>query len=143
MSENKYLHVLMISASSAHRKRARQKFQELNLSDGQPKVLSILLSMEGCLQKDLAEACHVEPATMTSLLRKMISDGLIRKEQSYVSGGKRAYNIYFTEKGLELAHKVNSITAEIEEVAFDGFTPDERNTFLELFSRINDNLEIK
>ena len=102
MSENKYLHVLMISASSAHRKRARQKFQELNLSDG-----------------------------------------LIRKEQSYVSGGKRAYNIYFTEKGLELAHKVNSITAEIEEAAFEGFTPDERNTFLELFSRINDNLEIK
>ena len=140
MKDN-YLHVLLITASALHRDRSRKQFQKLNLSDGQPKVLSVLLAMEGCLQKDLAEACHVKAATMTSLLKNMERNELIIKKKEFVSGGKRAYRIFFTEKGRKLAKKVNCIVGKIEEESFLGFSNKEREQFLELFSRVAKNLK--
>lgn len=123
-----------------HRKKSRQYFQELELTDGQPKVLSILSKMEGCVQKELAEACRVEPATMTSLLKNMEQTNLIVKEKKQISG-KRAYGIYLTEEGKVLADKVEDIVVKMEQVSFAGFTPEEREQFLELFTRIYQNLE--
>ncbi len=134
------LHELLIRTSSMHRKKSRQYFQELELTDGQPKVLSILSKMEGCVQKELAEACRVEPATMTSLLKNMEQTNLIVKEKKQISG-KRAYGIYLTEEGKVLADKVEDIVVKMEQVSFAGFTSEEREQFLELFMRIYQNLE--
>lgn len=134
------LHELLIRTSSMHRKKSRQYFQELELTDGQPKVLSILSKMEGCVQKELAEACRVEPATMTSLLKNMEQTNLIVKEKKQISG-KRAYGIYLTDEGRALADKVEDIVVKMEQVSFAGFTPEEREQFLELFTRIYQNLE--
>ena len=139
--EDNYLHVLLITASALHKKKSRQRFQELNLSEGQPKVLSVLQSIEGCLQKELAKACHVEPATMTSLLKNMEKQGLIRKETDFVSGSKRAYRIYFTEKGRAFAGEVNAIVRELEEICFSNFTDSEKEEFLRSFRKIVDNME--
>lgn len=139
MEEN-YLHVLLIEASALHKKKSRQRFQELNLSEGQPKVLSVLMPIEGCLQKELAKACHVEPATMTSLLKNMEKQGLIHKETDFVSGSKRAYRIYYTEKGRELAGEVNDIVRELEEICFRNFTDSEKDEFLRSFKKIVDNM---
>lgn len=134
------LHELLIRTSSMHRKKSRQYFQELELTDGQPKVLSILSKMEGCVQKELAEACRVEPATMTSLLKNMEQTNLIVKEKKQISG-KRAYGIYLTEEGKVLADKVEDIVVKMEQISFAGFTPEEKEQFLELFTRIYQNLE--
>ena len=139
--EDNYLHVLLITASALHKKKSRQRFQELNLSEGQPKVLSVLQGIEGCLQKELAKACHVEPATMTSLLKNMEKQGLIRKETDFVSGSKRAYRIYFTEKGRGLAGEVNDIVRELEEICFCNFTDSEKDAFLKYFRKVVDNME--
>ncbi len=137
---HKQLHTLLIRTSASHKKRSRQYFQELELTDGQPKVLSILSGMEGCLQKELAEACRVEPATMTSLLKNMEQKNLIMKEKVQVSG-KRAYGIYLTEQGRELAEKVQEVVKSLEEVSFQGFSPEEKEQFLALFTRVYQNLE--
>ena len=93
----KHLHEALIGCYTAHKRYCVQQFQNLNLTTGQPKVLYILLNNEGYLQKELAQRCHVEPATMTSLLNNMIKKGLIYKNIVYVSGGKRAYAIYLTK----------------------------------------------
>ncbi len=140
MSEN-YLHVQLISASAAHKKRSRQQFQELNLTEGQPKVLSILLGMEGCQQKELAGACHVEPATMTVLLKNMEQGNLIAKERVALPGGKRAYRIYLTEHGRACAESVCKIVEDLEQVAFRNFSEQEKQLFLELFGRVAENLQ--
>ncbi len=138
MSQNDF-HVLLISISAEHKRRSRQYFQSLELTEGQPKVLSILRRMEGCLQKELAEACHVEPATMTAVLKNMEQRGMIIKEKCLVAG-KRAYCIRFTEYGRELADKVWEAVWELEDVSFAGFTEEEKEQFLQMFSRIQDNL---
>ncbi|NLO10144.1 MAG: MarR family transcriptional regulator [Clostridiales bacterium] len=138
---NKRLHVALINSYSAHKKRSFQKFQKLDLTTGQPKILSILYREEGYLQKDLAKRAHVEPATMTSLLNNMEKKGLIYKEAAYVSGGKRANAVYLTEKGREISIKVNKIVDDMEEISYQGFSDTEKELLINLLDRIQSNLQ--
>lgn len=135
------LHTALIGGYSAHKKYSFHKFQKLNLSTGQPKVLSILFQKEGCLQKDLARRCHVEPATMTSILSNMEKKGLIYKEAVYVSGGKRANAIYMTQNGRDMAIKINTIIDEVEEICFQNFDDKEKKLIVDLLLRVQLNLE--
>ncbi len=138
--ENRF-HRLLICASAAHKKYCRQRFLELDLTEGQPKVLAVLSAVGNCLQKELAEACRVEPATMTSLITKMEEKGLIEREREMVSGGKRAYRILLTEEGKLVAAEVKEIIHAAEQQCFEGFTQEERELFLNAFSRVAENLE--
>jgi DNA-binding MarR family transcriptional regulator len=118
-----------------------QEFQKLNITTGQPKVLSILSQKEGYLQKDLAVRCHVEPATMTSILKNMAEKELIYKKPESVSGNKRAYAIYLTERGHTMASKVNNITDDVENISFQGFDDSDKHLLINLLNRIQSNLE--
>ncbi|NLJ96588.1 MAG: MarR family transcriptional regulator [Clostridiales bacterium] len=135
------LHLALINSYMTHKKRSFQCFQDLDLTTGQPKVLTVLNKDEGYLQKDLAKRCHVEPATMTSLLNNMEKKNLIYKEPVYVSGGKRANSVYLTEKGRQLANKVIEIVNNIEEISFKNFNDDEKYTLINLLNRVTTNLE--
>lgn len=132
--------VSLLSASGAHAKACISEFTKLDLSPGQPKVLSRLLVQEGYLQKELAGLCRVEPATMTVLLTSMEKKGLIRKETSHVSGGKRAFRVYLTEQGRELALKVDQIIQDVEEQCMKGFSEAEKELMLSLLDRVTANL---
>ncbi len=137
------LHTALIGCSAAHKKCSMHEFQKLGISTGQPKVLSILSQQEGFLQKDLAVRCHVEPATMTSILNNMSENGLIYRKRESVSGGKRAFSIYLTEKGHDMARKVNQIVDDIELISFQNFSEEEKQLLIQLLNRIQSNLEGK
>jgi len=132
--------VSLLSASAAHQKSCWSGFRELDLSPGQPKVLSRLRFQEGYLQKELAALCYVEPATMVVLLSNMEKRGMIRKEVDHVSGGKRAFRIYLTEEGRRLADEVDRVVDEIEEKGFTGFTEEEKDQLICLLGRLTENL---
>ncbi len=139
MVDDKKLHALLLKISAAHKKHCRQSFQDLGLTEGQPKVLAFLQSVEGCLQKELADLCHVEQATMTSLLKNMEQSGLIEKRKE-VSGGKRVFRVYLTQYGKEMAKKVDGIVDSLENICFSGFSKEEKEQFLTMFAKISDNL---
>lgn len=130
----------LISASSSHQKSCWAEFRKLDLSPGQPKVLSRLRYQEGYLQKDLAAVCHVEPATMVVLLSNMEKKGMIRKEVDHVSGGKRAFRIYLTDLGRTLAEQVDAMVTEVEKKSFTGFSEDEKEQLIALLERMTNNL---
>ncbi len=132
--------VALLNASAAHQKSCWGCFRELDLSPGQPKVLSRLRYQEGYLQKELAALCHVEPATMVVLLSNMEKRGMIRKEVDHVSGGKRAFRIYLTEEGRRLANEVDRVVEGIEEKGFAGFSEEEKDQLISLLGRMTDNL---
>lgn len=137
------LHVALIAASGAHRKRSLGEFAALGLSEGQPKVLAHLLWEEGIPQKELAKRCGVEPATMTVLLRRMKERGLVRKEQVRVSGGKRAFQVYLTARGREVGEKAMEIIRRLEEESCRGFTGEEKDQLLSLLDRVAKNLSME
>lgn len=134
------LHITLINTAAAHGMRCWTEFQKLDLTKGQPKVLSRLLICEGSFQKELADYCKVSPATMTVILYNMEKNGLIRKEKDTVSGGKRAYRIYLTELGTKKALAVDQIVWEIEDECYKGFTKDEKELLIQLLEKVTANL---
>ena len=132
--------VSLINASTLHQKSCWAEFRKLDLSPGQPKVLSRLCFQEGYLQKELAALCHVEPATMVVLLANMEKKGLIRKEAVHVSGGKSAFRIYLTDEGRTLGHEVDRMVEEVEEKSFRGFSEEEKRQLITLLERMAENL---
>lgn len=130
----------LLETSAAHANKSREGFQRLNLSDGQPKILYILLWAEGCTQKELAVRCQIRQSTMTVLLEKLEAKNYIYKEKMIVSGGKRAYGIYLTEEGRSMAEKVTSMVNKLEELSFKGFSDKERTTLLSMLGRVSENL---
>lgn len=61
--------------------------KETNLTPGQPKIFDYLLYHDGVVQKEIASACHVEPATMTSVLYGMEKKGYILRKN--LNGNRR------------------------------------------------------
>ncbi len=131
----------LLETQGAHWNLSRKGFQELELSDGQPKILYILLGHEGCVQKDLAQMCQIRPSTMTVLLEKMKRDGFIYKEPMIVSGGKRANGIFLTEEGRTKAEKIVELVDDLEEKSFHGFSDEERESLLSMLGRVAENLQ--
>ncbi len=131
----------LLDTQTAHWNRSRIGFQELNLSDGQPKVLYILRTMEGCVQKELAKACDIKPPSMTVMLDGLEKKGYIYRAEAKVAGGKRAYRVYLTEEGKTMAEQVYELMEEIEEECFQGISEEERSQLLKLLRRVRNNLE--
>lgn len=135
------LFLSLMDTQKAHWNRSRKGFQELDLSDGQPKVLYILRFMDGCVQKELAGACDIKPSSMTVMIDGLEKKGLIRREETKVSGGKRALRVFLTEKGKEMAEKVFWLMETIEVETFEGISEEERLQLFSLLQRVRENLD--
>jgi len=133
----------LIETHAEHCRWGRAGFRSLDLTTGQPRVLHLLLHHPGVLQKDLAVMCQIEPPSMTALLYRLEDKGLVSREPTLVSGGKRAFQVFLTPQGKERALQVEQEILELEERCFAGFTPEERTTLLELLDRIKKNLQEK
>jgi len=136
------LFLALMGASSAHAESSRKKFAALGLTEGQPKILYILLTKDGVVQKDLAEICGIRQSTLTVLLSKLEEQGYIYKEICYVSGRKRAYEIYLTAQGREMAENLNEVVEDLESKSFAGFSEKEKVALLEMLARVEENLNV-
>ena len=108
------------------------------LSAGQPKVLEYLIEHDGVAQKDIAEACIIEPATATSLLARMEKTGLIDRRSR--EDDQRYILVYLTEKGRARAEASVNVLSDVEEHVFEGFSDAEREAFISYLKRVNGNL---
>ena len=138
----KRFHKLLIGTLNAHFKRNQSQFMELGLTPGQPKILERLKEIDGCMQKELAAACEIEPATITSILPAMEKKGLISRESKVYSSGKRSLSVTLTENGHLMERKVAKIINEVEELSFKGFTEEEKNVFLSMLERVYENIKL-
>ena len=130
------LHHLLMTNHTAFRKRIFSALKNEGLTSGQPKVLEYLAEHDGAMQKDIAAACRIEPATMTSLLYGMEQTGLITRS----APDRRSLSVYLTEKGKALVPLIEQEFARIESVATNGFSDDERELLISLLSRLRENL---
>jgi DNA-binding MarR family transcriptional regulator len=135
---NKTLHYLLLSTHSMFHKKTFGNLNDTGLTSGQPKVLDYLKYHDGCVQKDIATACEIEPSTVTSLLLRMEEVGLI--ERRMLNGNRRSLYVFLTNKGQKALGRVSGVFDELEKVAFNGFSKEEQADFLEKFLKINNNL---
>ncbi len=131
-------HKLMMENHTLFSKMVFERLSGQELSAGQPKVLEYLIAHDGVAQKDIAEACIIEPATATSLLARMEKTGLIDRRSR--EDDKRYILVYLTEKGRARAEASVNVLSDVEEHVFEGFSDAEREAFISYLERVNGNL---
>ncbi len=131
-------HNLMMENQSIFTKLVFEELSGKNLSIGQPKILEYLFTHDGAIQKEIAEACQIEPATLTSLIARMEKNGLVRRENK--SGDKRYICVYLTDLGKTASNYVINAFKTIEDIALNGFSNEEQEKFIFFLKKANKNL---
>lgn len=132
------LHMTLIRLNKTHRKRTHEEFNKIGLTLGQPKILDFLSQNDGCMQRELAESCNIEPATVTSILANMEKVELIYRIQN--PKDRRVLNVFLTDKGKCAQREVEKIFRFIDEECFEGFSEGERKQTIHILNRLFENM---
>lgn len=137
--ENDTIHHLLLVAFSHSNHAMSSRIRAHGLLPGQPKILEHVAAHEGCLQRDIAQACAMDRATVTGILARMEESGLIERHPK--AGDRRALEVRLTDRGWEAADLVARSGAEVDEMACAGMTAEERDELARLLARVRDNFE--
>lgn len=113
--------------------------KKTNLTAGQPKVLDYLKDFDGATQKDIAKGCHIEPASLSSILGRMEEKGIV--ERKMLNGNRRNTYVFLTALGKELQYSVDEAFEELESSAFEGVSEEDRETFMKVFLKVYENIK--
>lgn len=133
------LHYLLMADHAMLQKTLFADIKSLELSLGQPKVLDFLKDHNGAVQKDIAKGCHIEPASLSTILAGMEKNGLITRQMS--ENNRRNLYVYMTDKGKAICRQITKHFSEIEKKALSGFTQEETENILTYLTKIYKNLE--
>jgi DNA-binding MarR family transcriptional regulator len=111
---------------------------EIGLHRGQQFVLGALWQAEGGTHSELARKLHIRPATMTNALKRMERAGMVERRPDQED--QRVSRVYLTDAGRAIREAVEGAWSELDSQAFAGFTPQERDQFVDLVHRIQKNL---
>ena len=136
MSES--LHYLLMTDHLMVQKSLIASVKDTGLTPGQPKVLDYLKNHDGAVQKEIAINCHIEPASLTTILNGMENKGYIRR--SICTTYRKYLNVFLTELGRKYVERLETEFAGIEKSALKSFTDDEKEQLIYLLEKLYDNL---
>ena len=122
------------------RRWIRPRFAQLGLTigQGQPRVLLHLLEAGPKTQRELADACFLDTATLSRTLDRLEAAGLVSRQPHGTS--RRAFQIVLTPAGEQTAHQVSAIFQQFESILCDGFSDEEVDTLLADMQNVRENI---
>lgn len=127
-------HYLMMITQTLFQKQVYIEFNQCGLTAGQPKILDFLGCHDGSMQKNIADGCQVDPATLTGILNRMEEKGLIERRME--KGNRRSFHIYLTELGWQKQKEVMQIFQRQEAELFAQITPQEQQILLQTLEKL-------
>jgi len=110
-------------------------FRQYDLTEAQFNVIFALKYKErNVTQSDLGERLVVTRASVTSVLDKLESKGLVRRET--VEGNRRIYHISLTPTGAALVDAVEPVYRERVHRAMRGLEDSEMNFLIDFLERV-------
>lgn len=132
------INTALIRAARAHRSAAASLLSEVGLHPGQEALLMQLWEGDGRTQAELAEALAVEPPTVTKMLQRMESAGLVLRKPDPLD--RRAQRVYLTAKGKRLRQRVDRLWAKLASQSVAGLSKSQQATLRTMLARVTDNL---
>lgn len=117
-------HYLLLASQGLFQKKIMSELSESGLTAGQPKILDYLGLHDGSVQKDIALACQIEPATLTGLLSRMEEKGLILRRSE--NSNRKSIHVYLTPEGKEKQRRVRAAFDELEKRIFEDMPQEEQ-----------------
>jgi DNA-binding MarR family transcriptional regulator len=129
---------LLVQVCKLHRNRGHERFEELGVYRGQPPMLHALWNEEGMTHSELARRLHVQPATMTKMVKRMEKAGFVERRSD--PQDQRVSRVYLTDQGRAIQAAVREVWHEIESETFAGFSPEELELLRRFLFQMRDNL---
>jgi len=108
-------------------------FKPLGITYTQYIVLMVLWAQDGVSVRTLGERLYLDSGTLTPLLKKMETAGLVRRERA--KEDERVTRIYLTEAGRALHEKCLEIPVHLSR-SLSAFSPEEAQTLYDLLYRL-------
>lgn len=108
------------------------------IKPGMGTVLLALLEEDGCRVRELAQRLHLRNATLTGLLDRLETEGLVRREPCPEDG--RALRVRLTAQGRKLRPVVHELHARGTLTLEAGFTARQLVLLKSLLGRVLENL---
>ncbi len=109
-----------------------------HISEGkgsQKRVLIVLLESGPMTQRELTERLDIQPGSVSEVLGKLESAGLIGRTPS--QRDRRTTDIVLTEQGEAMAREAYRRRKERHQRMFEVLSPQEKDTLLALLERVN------
>lgn len=90
-------------------------------------------------QKDLANKLNITPASVSIIVHRMESEGLLIRIPNEKDG--RQFNLLLTEKGQNLLPNVKNSWSKIQDKITNGLHESEKATLLHLLQKVEKNLD--
>ncbi|HEY0611762.1 MAG TPA: MarR family winged helix-turn-helix transcriptional regulator [Chitinophaga sp.] len=136
--QNESIGMLFIEICKRRRNRKNELLSEANIYEGQDILLHHLAIEDGQTMSELAGKVCVQAATLSTMIRRMEANGLIKKEADQQD--KRASRIYFTAKGRDVYAQTGKIWNELDKRTLKDLSADEKKTLDQLLKKVLKNL---
>ncbi len=111
----------------------QRRLKAYDVTMSQWVVLKFLWEQEGRSQVELQEVLGLDGATVTGLIQRMRSQGLVQRQSD--PADKRVQRVFLTERGRGLEQIAARFEEEVNASALRDFSEDERAFFLRLVQR--------
>ena len=101
-------------------------------------VLSWLAINDGITQREVVDATHLQPPTVSVILRKMEEEGIVERRQN--PEDKRQTKVYLTEYGMSVDRERIAKIKETDKLAFKGLGDEEYEVLMRLLGKMRENL---
>lgn len=139
MATNDNLEVLLRQVCKVHTNKVNKVLDEVGLHIGQPMMLRSLYKKDGVPQSILAKELVITPATASAMVKRLEKGGYVVRKRD--AKDERVSNVYLTDKGRNLSSELRDVKDKMDELVFDGFSEEERESMRNYLERIMDNLE--
>ncbi|HBE86758.1 MAG TPA: MarR family transcriptional regulator [Lachnoclostridium sp.] len=132
---------LLVREEKARKQIISPLLSNIGLTPGQghARILYHLLQKDHITQKELADRCHFDTATMSRNIDKLQDMGFLLRENN--PDCRRSVLISLTEKGVVEAEEVRKVFKQFEELICSDIPEDEIAVFCKVLMKMCDNLE--
>lgn len=132
------LNYLLVEVSKLHYARSHALLERIGLYRGQPPVLHALWHEEGLTHSELARRLHVQPATITRMVRRMEQAGFVTRRRD--PEDERVSRVYLAAQGHAIQAELDEVLHTTEAGTFAGFSEEERDQVRAYLTRMRHNL---
>lgn len=112
-----------------------------NLVPSYGNILTVLYDHNGTLSmKEIGKLLGKEKSTITAIVDKLEKLGYVDKIKS--EKDRRTTFVCLTEMGKNIEKKFEEISCDVHSTAYKNFTKEEKNEFLRLLKKMNQNFDV-
>jgi DNA-binding MarR family transcriptional regulator len=117
-----------------------EDMKAIGVSVPEYRVLAVLMAGDGRSVNELSVYTTIEQSTLSKLLVRMESAGLVTRCNDAADG--RVVNVYSTEAGRAACAQIVPVALKHYRMAIGGLGEDERKTLIRTLHRVLDNIRI-